>query len=323
MIKKISKYQLIIKFLLGAIVGGVFLWLVISKINGYEFKRLFQQMRWNNLILAMLFFYTGLYVRSIRWYLLLKKIAPLAICQVLVALITGYAVNYVLPARLGELFRVEFCKRQYGVSRTYALSTIVLERLSDSCIMAFALCSGLLGMQLQGQLNSEVLWSLSVSAIAILAAMCVAFLIIFRLKINLPKILHFSSIANRLSLFMESIALLKKDIIVRVFGIGLLIWCIEIAATGNIFWALGIKLTLLQMLLVVGALSLSTLLPSPPGFLGTMQYACVITITPLGYSDTQAIAATLAMQVFFFGSLAFIGSLLLLKINISKLLIRR
>ena len=65
-------------------------------------------------------------------------------------------------------------------------------------------------------------------------------------------------------------------------------------------------------LLVIGVVSLSTLLPSPPGFLGTMQFAFAIAVSTFGYSWSQGIAAATVNQVFLLGSMVAIGLALLL-----------
>ena len=65
-------------------------------------------------------------------------------------------------------------------------------------------------------------------------------------------------------------------------------------------------------LLVIGVVSLSTLLPSPPGFLGTMQFAFAIAVSTFGYSWSQGIAAATVSQVFLLGSMVAVGLALLL-----------
>jgi hypothetical protein len=50
-----------------------------------------------------------------------------------------------MPARLGELFRAEFFKTTFGLSRSWGLSSIVIERLFDGmtviCCSVLARCS--------------------------------------------------------------------------------------------------------------------------------------------------------------------------------------
>jgi glycosyltransferase 2 family protein len=92
----------------------------------------------------------------------------------------------------------------------------------------------------------------------------------------------------------------------------LLIWLAEGAAQWCILYACGVSLDMLGMCLVIGVVSLSTLLPSPPGFLGTMQFAFVLSVTILGYSSPQGLAAALANQIFLLGSMVAVGLALLL-----------
>jgi hypothetical protein len=42
------------------------------------------------------------------------------------ALLVGYGLNAIMPARLGELFRAEFFKKTYGLSRVWGLTSIVI-----------------------------------------------------------------------------------------------------------------------------------------------------------------------------------------------------
>ena len=52
--------------------------------------------------------------------MLLSTVTPLAFGQVWRVLIVGYAVNNLLPARLGELFRADYLHRRCAVSPTRA-----------------------------------------------------------------------------------------------------------------------------------------------------------------------------------------------------------
>src|SRR5262249_51405131 len=63
---------------------------------------------------------------------------------VLEAFIVGFAANYLLPARLGELFRADYLKRISGLPRTAALGSIAVERTIDGLtVVALLVLSGL------------------------------------------------------------------------------------------------------------------------------------------------------------------------------------
>ena len=65
------------------------------------------------------------------------------------------------------------------------------------------------------------------------------------------------------------------------------------------------------MSLILGVVSLSMLLPSPPGFVGTMQFAYVIAVQAFGYSSYQGIVAATANQILLIGSMVVVGLVLL------------
>jgi hypothetical protein len=79
---------------------------------------------------AMLIYAVNLALRAWRWQVILGPVAAIPYPIVARALLVGYGLNAVMPARLGELFRAEFFKKTYGLSRVWGLTSIVIERLS-------------------------------------------------------------------------------------------------------------------------------------------------------------------------------------------------
>ena len=69
--------------------------------------------------------------RTMRWQIILRSVAAIPYRVVANALLVGYGLNTIMPARLGELFRAEFFKRSFGLSRVWPLTSIVIERLCD------------------------------------------------------------------------------------------------------------------------------------------------------------------------------------------------
>lgn len=84
-------------------------------------------------------------------------------------------------------------------------------------------------------------------------------------------------------------------------------WSFEGLAIWSALQGLGIKLGCLSMMLVIGVVSLSTLLPSAPGFMGTYQYAYALVLSLLGYGAAKGVAAAVTVQVFLMGTLTVTG----------------
>src|SRR4051794_39818318 len=126
----------------GFVVGGVLLWLALRGINSESLASAFTSMSLQWTLAAVAFYYMELGIRSIRWWLIVRQVADLRLSQVAIALLVGYAVNAILPARIGELFRADYCGRQYGVSRTKIIGTIVIERFADGVFVLLILAIG-------------------------------------------------------------------------------------------------------------------------------------------------------------------------------------
>src|SRR6267154_445448 len=83
---------------------------------------------------AMLSYAVNLALRAWRWQVILRPVAPIPYPTVARALLVGYGLNAVMPARLGELFRAEFFKKTFGLSRSTALRKRMNSRWLRRCM---------------------------------------------------------------------------------------------------------------------------------------------------------------------------------------------
>ncbi len=93
---------------------------------------------------AMLIYAANLALRAWRWQAILRPVAAIPYPIVARALLVGYGLNTVMPARLGEIFRAEYFKKTFGLSRVWGLTSIVIERLFDGITVICCLGAGLL-----------------------------------------------------------------------------------------------------------------------------------------------------------------------------------
>jgi uncharacterized protein (TIRG00374 family) len=70
-------------------------------------------------------------LRALRWQYLLAPIGPTHFANAFRATVIGFAANFLLPARAGEVIRPYLLARQEHLSATAAFATIILERLLD------------------------------------------------------------------------------------------------------------------------------------------------------------------------------------------------
>jgi uncharacterized protein (TIRG00374 family) len=94
---------------------------------------------------AAIFVYAvNLSFRARRWQIILRSVATISYPNVARAVLVGYGLNTIMPARLGELLRAEYVKQCFGLSRIFALTSIVIERLFDGLTVVACLGLGLL-----------------------------------------------------------------------------------------------------------------------------------------------------------------------------------
>ena len=124
---KIKRWHIV----LGILISAVFLFLAFRKI---EFNQLWQYLRaakWAWVLLGLVFYFMGVWVRTWRWQVLLKPLKQLSRRQLFPVVCIGYMGNNVYPARAGEVLRSILLKQSDDVPISGSLATIVVERLFD------------------------------------------------------------------------------------------------------------------------------------------------------------------------------------------------
>lgn len=305
----------LIKLFSSLLVGSFFGIWVFKNIDFLELVELGSQLNFAFILLGIVFYGTALFIRAFRWQKLLFPFAPLTHLQVLKALIVGYAMNVILPARLGELFRVNICKKWYSLSRSTALATIIWERVADGITVVACLILGALSIRSlsnQNEIHALIFVGASLFSFAILV------LVLLR-KFSLDQLLQkFPKIKLRVMLFQKGIQEISSATLIWTIAISLLVWTFDGLSLWAIVRATGITLGFLNSALLIGVVSLSTLLPSPPGFLGTMQFAFGIALLACNYPAVSGVLAATLTQIFLLGTLTIIGISLLVWASVKK-----
>ncbi len=286
--------------LVGLIVGGVLLWLSLRQV---DFSRVGTTLKAVDPLLVLTAILVGQSsngIRAWRWRLLLSK-SP-GIARLFAWLAIGYLANNALPARLGELARVESLKRYEGIPRGLGLSSIILEKVFDG----LTLCLILGCMLLLHDFPDWVSWigALSVAAFggaALFALLCLRYRSrVLRVAETLLKPLGgigvtLLGLARSAAAGLE--ALKRPANFVQCLLLSCGIWGIEMVAVFLLFRAAGLQLGLWAALFTVTILSLGMLVPSPPGFVGTYEYFGSRALGVLGVEPSMAIAVTFLLHV--------------------------
>jgi hypothetical protein len=297
---------------IGIAIGVFFLCLALHQTNVAQVRVILAQSQIHWLLIAISFYFADLTIRVVRWWVLILPIKALSLRAIGTALLIGYAVNNILPARLGEIFRINFAGRRYQMPRSAIAGSIFVERVLDGLIVVLCLILGRLFLPNQGTLNTLTLLG---SLIFIGIFLLLGFL---SRESYLDNFVRSSAVSNRLLSFRKGLSVMRGDSFLLPASLSLIIWLLEGAAIWSVLKALEISIDWQGMLSVVGVVSLSTLLPSAPGFVGTYQYAYALAVGWFGYEPTLGVAAATATQIFLLGTATLVGLGLYVYLNLVK-----
>jgi uncharacterized membrane protein YbhN (UPF0104 family) len=244
---------------------------------------------------AIVAYAANLTLRARRWQSILHPVAAIPYRIVASALLVGYGLNTIMPARLGELFRAEFCKKSFGLSRVWALTSIVIERLFDGLTVVTCLGFGLLLTASTREGAGIVLDVLATGGIlfgaVLLAALCFS-------GSTVPRILsRFPGLSARMGMVQRGFGILRTGRTLEIAILTLIIYVPDALSLWLLVKAVGLALGFGDTLVLVGMASLSTLVPSGPAFLGTLQFAYMLAIGFAGGPAAAGVAAATLAQL--------------------------
>ena len=285
-----AKITLVVAILLAAIL----LYYSFRGIDMAELERTLKSARMAPLGLAVLTSILALWLRSYRWRVLLNGSESLPLGTVFWANALCYLGNNVLPARMGELLRVEALKRSHDISRSYLLATALIERVMDAGVLVMFTSVAL--MTIQGlpewlQRASRTFSVLSVLGILTLFLLPHAESRLMPLLSRIPKV---SGVASRFLDGLRSLHSWWRSSLFLVLT--LIIWPLDSYTGVLVANSIGVALDFQTSMVVLAALGLSSAIPSTPGYVGVFQFVAVNVLKPFGIGSAAALAWILIYQ---------------------------
>jgi uncharacterized protein (TIRG00374 family) len=260
--------------------------------------------------------------RGLRWRWLLRPIAALPYPRVLGYTFLGYLANNVLPARLGELVRSHALGQGEGISRTTVLGTVVVERVIDTAVVVSIAAFSILVLSVRGVLASAVL--LGTAFVGLLVVGLAVGIAAHRV----PGAARIAAFAERWPTIVDLGRRLREGLSVAgrpatvagAVAIGLVAWTASIATFLVAGQALGIELSLSQAALLSSGVSLATIVPSGPGYLGTFELtaASIVGLFGVGPDPGFALAVLVHAAIVVVTSLGGLVALVRLRPRIGR-----
>lgn len=288
------------KHFIGAGVTLLCLVTIAHQINANEVLAALNAFRWPYLVLAVIALGLGYFFRILRWSMMLRAAGAFVSWQSCAAPFLGsIALNNVLPLRAGDVIRAFVFPAALGISKTRATSSLLMERLLDLTTLLACLGLGMVAFPQAAlpQFFIDIVWALSLIGGSTLV---IGVFFSARFSQVIDRVAHANESAKRgrryealvaLSNVLRDIASMSRpQMLFPVVAISMVVW---VAESGLFYFMLrgfdlGANLPVAMFIMAIA--SLSTLVPSSPGYIGPFHLAAFTGIMLYGGSSAQAVS---------------------------------
>ncbi len=293
--------------LLGAGVACVFLYLIFQRVEWASVAAVWRSAAPAPLAVALLALAAGLFVRTFRWWWMLRALEPeLPLQRCFRPFLLSLAVNNTMPLRAGDMVRALGFRDTLRSPPARVVGTLVIERLLDLAVLLVFFFVGLLGA-------AVAFPPALVKASVALGATCVAAILVLvvaprALRPRVATLLRKGAVAKhglgqRLAEaadhFFDTLALVQSPArALQLVVLSLLAWALEGGVFASVAWALHSEVSPLGPWFALATGTLATLIPSSPGYVGTFDYFAMLGLTAYGATRATATAFALLVHVF-------------------------
>ncbi len=284
------------KLLLGVAVSGLFLYLSTRGIDWGAFRAALARVRLEFLVPGIVCTMLGHFSRSVRWKFMMTPIKECRIAPLWSATAIAFMVNNLLPARLGEFVRAIAIGRTEKVSKSAAFATIVYERVVDVFVLILITWYCLVRISAPAWMarSTEILVVFNVGLFVLLFFMVqkrrrfrsLLARLIRPLPTEAQRRVHGSADS-----FIDGLGVVSQPrALLPIALLSVFVW--GFAVLGVYFCVLAFELPIpfLASVFLIVVVSLGSMIPSAPAFVGTIQYACVLGLGVYGVDKGQALA---------------------------------
>lgn len=290
-------------FWIGLIISlaGVFL-----SVRELEWRRLFALWhqidgRWVALAAAMILVHT--LVRAARWRALFSPPVP-SFEVTLTAMLVGQVMNYLLPARSGDIPRIYWLGERGSQSKARALGTMAVEKVLDLVLLVLVLFLVPFWVPARPSWLAQATWGVGIALVVLYVGLRAG------LAWQGPLVSRLGSIAERrnvqwwpairvrLTRLVEGVEGLRRSpVLGRAVALSLVAWFWGAAANLAIFLALGLPPSWPMALTVSAALRVGLALPSLPASVGVYEGTVVLALAVFGVDRATALSYGVLMHL--------------------------
>ncbi len=312
------------KLLFGLLLGATFMYFAFRKVDFSQMGDAFKRANYWYLLLAVFFIFFSHWMRAIRWHYLMAPIQKVKTRHLFTAIMIGYMANTFTPAHLGEFLRAYVLSKKNQVRTSSVFGTIVIERIIDVITLLFL-------MALTFVVFPFPAW-VSTSGYLMFAGVVILLVLLIVMKKNsdvflrildkilkpLPKKISLkisSKVGGLLHSFLDGVVGLKNwrhYVITSILS--LLIWACYGAILQVHFYAFDFvsqyNLPWTATLVVLVITTISVIVPSSPGYVGTYHWLCQLSLGLFAVPKSEALTLAFVLHGINFIPVLIVGLIL-------------
>lgn len=327
-----------LRTVVGLVLTLILLGWVLRDVSPGEVARELREADLFLLLLAVALTMAGFAVRAVRWGILLSPLErDIPFRPRFAAVMIGFAVNNLLPARVGEFARAIALARVTTVATAASFATLVVERILDGLVLVALLFAAMSTTDFPfladvGGVDPRA--AARVVAVA-MAAVGVALLLLVvfptrsvRLAESLARALPLrmrQPLVAALQSFLAGLAVLRSG---RLFVVSALLalgqWLLTAVSFLVAFRAFGIdEVPFAGAAFLQSLISLAVAVPSSPGFFGPFEAAARVGLALWAVQPDKAVSFAVGFHIAGFIPVTVIGLYYMSRLNLSWREVRR
>lgn len=293
------------KHLIGLFITTLCLVVLFRQINFEDVLEALTRFHWSYLILGVASLSFGYSMRILRWSIMLRATgAATSFAECSAPFLGSIALNNILPLRLGDVVRALVFPRSMGITRVTATSSLIMERLIDLMSLLSCFAIGLFAIQaiaIPAEIKSTAVTLSVFGGITLLLVFLYSAKLarlFSRLAEKAGSIVKVAVVYNAVRGLLEGFNSMSRP--KALFGmiiISMLVWIGEAGLFYFVLLGIGVESSLIMALLVMAVATLSTLVPSSPGYVGPFHLAAFTAVSLVGGTAGQAVSYALIVHL--------------------------
>ena len=291
------------RLVLGISISALTIYLSFRSVSLEDILNILAQIKWQWIAISLLAVGVNHLAKTLRWKRLIDSSGmKIPFMIVLAEMMAGQMWNLILPARLGDLTRIQ----RIGVAgpgRSFVLGTIVIEKTVDMLAYAFLFILLVVSLPLPEWIQGTGI-VLTVSAVIFLGLLLLITKnqtlvqkIFFRFSDRLPLRIstflkeRYQSMLRGLSGLQE-----KQSFLPTIFWT-ILVWTSSILINQFVLYSFGLFLDIKASILLLLGLQAGISIPSMPARVGVFEFICILSLGVFGIERDLALSYGIVLHI--------------------------